>query len=54
MSHRSGHIILLALKSSPDITPEQCSRLDEIEQHDEFTVADRMYMSLLVFQLSDD
>lgn len=30
------------------------ARLDEIEQRDQYTVEDRMYLALLVFQLSDE
>jgi hypothetical protein len=54
MSHKSGHIIIQSLKTTPDITPEQISKLEEIEQRDEYTVADRMYLAVLTFQLADD
>jgi hypothetical protein len=54
MSHRAGHIIILALKQVPTLTPEQTSKLQEIEQRDQYTLQDRLAIGMITFQVADD
>jgi hypothetical protein len=54
MSHKAGHIIVQALKSVPSLTQEQRAQLDNIESRDQYTLQDKMYLSILTFQVADD
>lgn len=53
MSHRSGHIIINSLLSTSSLTSEQRSRLQDIEQRDEYTWSDRLYLAWLTFTVTD-
>lgn len=54
MSHKAGHIIVQSLKTVPTLKPEQRAQLDEIEARDQYTMGDRVALSILTFQLADD
>jgi len=54
MSHKAGHIIVQALKTVPTLTPEQHATLDDIENRNQYTLMDRMAISVIAFQVADD
>lgn len=54
MSHKSGHIIIEAVKPLPAVTTEQRGKLEEIATRDEYTVADRLYLAMVVATIADD
>lgn len=54
MSHKSGHIIIEAIKPLTAVSQEQRERLDEIERRDEYTTADRLYLAFVVGMIADD
>lgn len=54
MSHKAGHIIVQSLKQVPTLTDEQRQHLDDIEVRDAYTVADRIYICALTYQVADD
>lgn len=54
MSHKAGHIIVQSLLEVPTLTQEQKSHLEEIQARDEYSVADRIYICALTYQVADD
>ena len=62
MSHKSGHIIINALIEEgeharallPCLTSEQCDRLANIRERDEYNAIDRLYLGMLVASIADD
>lgn len=54
MSHKAGHIIVQALITVPTLSPEQRTHLLEIESRDQYTIADRMFLCVLTYQVADD
>lgn len=54
MSHKAGHIIIQSLLTVPTLPPTQRTQLEEIEARDQYTMTDRMLISLVAFQVSDD
>lgn len=54
MSHKAGHIIIQSLKAVPTLTTDQVAHLNEIEARDQYTMADRMYLCVLTYQVADD
>ena len=54
MSHKAGHIIVQSLITVPTLTQEQKNHLSDIELRDEYTVADRIYICALTYQVADD
>lgn len=54
MSHKAGHIIIESLVTVPTLTQEQKDKLTEIAARDEYTVADRIYLCALTYQVADD
>ena len=54
MTHKSSHVIVQNLLSTPGISSQQRARLLEIQDRDEYTWADRLYLGWLTFTLADD
>lgn len=54
MSHKSGHIIIEAIKPLAWVSQEQLKHLEEIEARDEYTAADRLYLAFVVGMIADD
>lgn len=52
MSHNRKHIIIESLKSLPGLTSTQMDRLSDIEQRDEYTWSDRLYLAWLTFTVT--
>lgn len=52
MSHKSGHIIINAIKPLPAVTPEQRQALEEIEERDEYTLQDRLYLGYIASKVA--
>lgn len=52
MSHKSGHVIIQAIKPLPSVTPEQRCALDEIEKRDEYTLQDRLYLGYIASKVA--
>lgn len=54
MSHKAGHIIIQSLLTVPTLQAPQRAQLEDIEERDQYTMSDRMLISLVAFQLADD
>lgn len=54
MSHKAGHIIVQSLLTVSTITQDQRAHLQEIEGRDQYTIADRMFLCVLTYQVADD
>lgn len=52
MSHKSGHVIIQAIKPLPAVTPEQRQVLEEIESRDEYTLQDRLYLGYIASKVA--
>jgi hypothetical protein len=52
VSHKSGHIIIQAIKPLPSVTPEQRRTLEEIEARDEYTFQDRLYLGYIASKVA--
>jgi hypothetical protein len=52
MTHKSSHVIVSNLLGTPGVTSQQKARLLEIQERDQYTWADRMYLGWLTFTLS--
>lgn len=48
MSHKSGHVIIQAIKPLPAVTEEQRTTLEDIEARDEYTLQDRLFLGYIV------
>lgn len=60
MSHKSGTVIINSMLPQDGGEPlacldsEQCDKLREIRLRDEYTMADRIYLGLVVVAVADD
>lgn len=59
MSHKSGGVVINAMipeggQPMSCLTAEECSRLNDIRQRDEYNVTDRLYLGMLVATHADD
>ncbi len=56
MSHKSGHVIIEAIRPLPAVQskPEVLKRLDEIEARDQYTLGDKLYLGVLVSNIADE
>lgn len=52
MSHKSGHVIIQAIKPLPAVTPEQRQALEEIEARNEYSLQDRLYLGYVVSKVA--
>jgi hypothetical protein len=52
MSHRSGHVIIQAIKPLPAVTPEQRRVLEEIEARNEYNLQDRLYLGYIASKVA--
>ena len=59
MSHKSGGVIINAMipeggQPLSCLNPEQCDKLSEIRQRDEYNVTDRLYLGMLIASIADN
>lgn len=54
MSHKSGHIIIEAIKPLASVSKDELDRLEDIERRDEYTAIDRLYLAYVVGMIADD
>jgi hypothetical protein len=59
MSHKSGGVIINAMipeggQPLSCLSTEECERLSDIRQRDEYNPVDRLYLGLLVASHADD
>lgn len=52
MSHKSGHVIINVIKPLPSVTPEQRAVLEDIEERDEYTLQDRLYLGYIASKVA--
>ena len=52
MSHKSGHVIIQAIKPLPAVTPEQRSVLEDIEARNEYNLQDRLYLGYIASKVA--
>lgn len=62
MSHKSGHIIINSMLVSDHnsgqplacLSPQECAELAAIRSRDEYTIADRLKLAMIVASHADD